>query len=297
MIVDLHCHSIHSDGTWTVEALLHEAQARGFSGLSITDHDTLAGSFAAEPLLTHFTGTFFPGTELSVDVMGNRLHLLAHFPSFHVLHDSSFVNALNVMHENRWERMKKMIELAKKNEFPVSMNDVINEARGGRSGNIKPLLARPHLARVLVKKGVVATVDEAFKRYLDKGKILYVPKKTFSLREWVKFIKESHGILTWAHPFYNLNNDFSLLEQLLETLLHMGLDGIELYYNYDKYPIDPNFKKKADEYLFAISRENHLVITVGGDFHGDSGVFGGIPYPTQEWERFKNKIQTNEKPP
>ncbi len=293
MLIDLHCHSTNSDGTWTVEEILRKANEKGIKILSITDHDNLKGSVEAFQLNSSnnlFEGILIAGMEISTKVLGQKVHLLAFFPDIQTAQHPDLISVLDKIQNSRYYRMKKMIERANQFGFEVTFEEVLKEASGDNNEQPTDVISRPHLGRVLVKKGYVQDLKEAFDNYLADGKPLAVERFTLKFSEWIDLIHRIGGIIIWAHPLH-ARKDMSALKEVTGYLRKYGIDGFELYYDYtQKYKISPDFEKEGSTFLWEIAKRNKdLVITAGGDFHGDVGVLG-MEIPLEHVQKFFEKV-------
>ncbi|OLS19836.1 MAG: hypothetical protein HeimC2_39570 [Candidatus Heimdallarchaeota archaeon LC_2] len=290
MNVDLHCHSTNSDGTWSVEQILKEAERKGVKVLAITDHDNFLGSIEAKQIAEqHFTGILIPGIEISTRIKGKSLHFLAYLPSFEFDNESKLLQNLAKIRDSRVWRMKEMIKKANAIGFGITFDEVLEEVTTGTDGTSQPadVISRPHLARVLVKKGYVETFEEAFDNFIADGKPLYISRFSLEFSEWIEQVSELEGIIVWAHPFEGYQDNF---EEFLEYANHVTkfpIAGIERIYNYEgKYNVSKEFQAKGNEYLDKIIKKNNYLITAGGDFHGNVGLLGELDLSKEHVQNF-----------
>ncbi|MDH5403629.1 MAG: PHP domain-containing protein, partial [Candidatus Heimdallarchaeota archaeon] len=273
MKVELHCHSTNSDGEWTVKELLMSAEEKGIKLLSITDHDNLNGSIEAFNLKSdYFSGELIPGIEISTKILENTVHLLAFFPTINIEPESELIKSLYKIQDSRTYRMKEMITKANSFGFDVSFEEVLEIAGKSIDGEAQPtdILSRPHLGRLLIKKGYCKDMNEAFDKYLSPGKPIHVGRFSLTFNEWIEQIKNQHGIIIWAHPLFGNDENINKLMEKGELLKKSKIDGLERIYKYEgKYPVNPEFIKLGNQYLDKIVKESNWLITAGGDFHGD----------------------------
>jgi len=290
MNIDLHCHSTNSDGTWSVLEILQEAERKKVVGLCISDHDNFKGSLEAQDLANGiFSGTLIPGIEIATKVLDQSVHLLAYFPSFNLPEDSILFLNLQKIRKSRVWRMKEMLKKAEEKGMNITFDEVLNVAGSGMDGSKQPtdVLSRPHLARLLVMKGYATSFDEAFKQYLANGKVLHVAKFSLELAEWVDQVKELGGILVWAHPFVGFDNNLEIFANVLDKIGTTDLAGVELVYNYEgKYVVDQAFIDEAKPLVEQMVQDKNLIITSGGDFHGNTGVLGELDLEEEDWHQF-----------
>lgn len=246
MIYDMHVHSNASDGTSTSQELVDEALSLGLSGIAITDHDTTDGLRAAQDYIEthHLKLDFIPGVEMNTEVEGNEVHMLGYF--------IDYTNArLNErLAEIREQRQLRAVNMVKKlNDLGVNINftDVVRQAG-------TDLIARPHVARALIEAGYCHDIQDAFAKYIGKGKPAFVSRYKFTPEEAVLLIKQAGGIPVLAHPGLIGNQD--LLHGIFET----GIAGLEIYY--------PEHSEEQIEKYLKMAREHHLLVTGGSDYHG-----------------------------
>jgi predicted metal-dependent phosphoesterase TrpH len=245
-VIDLHSHTLHSDGERSPDELLAEAKACGVTVLSVTDHDTVSGIRACEAAASRHGIRLVPGIELSCELHGREVHLLGHFldascPALHGL-------AGELLAERR-ERMERMVAKAQSlGMHKVSMEAVI-AASGGDN------LGRPHLARVLVDHGHAESVKDAFDRHLTEGGLLYVDRRRIPVAEGIALVHRAGGTASLAHPGAN-----SVSKQELKTLAGAGLDAVEA--NHPEHP--PNQVEAFQRW----AKELGLLVTAGSDYHG-----------------------------
>lgn len=294
MKIDLHVHSTHSDGTWSVSNLLKYAEKNNISALCVTDHDNFSGSIEAQKIKKEiYSGILISGIELSTLIEGFTVHLLAYF---NIKLENVSIDLKQLLTEikySRVNRMKKMINNAQKLGIDISYEDILAEASkdiDGKSTQPIDILSRPHLARVLIEKGYVQNFEKAFDIYLNEGGSLYSSRYTPTADEIIPLIKKNRGLVIWAHPMHGLKENMVSLTNVAMTLLHHGIDGVERYYNYeDKYPISKNFENKGNKFLDKFLLENNLLKTSGGDFHGNVGQLG-MDIDQKDWDLFYSKL-------
>jgi predicted metal-dependent phosphoesterase TrpH len=253
--IDLHIHSTASDGSLTPADIIDQAQKLELAAIAITDHDSVNGSKEAlqigiPPSLRFLTGVeisaahppFFPGSG-SFHILGYDIRL-----------DHGDLNqTLNKLQAARRNRNPEILKRLNKLGFQISFKEVKQEVAEGQLG-------RPHIAYAMMKKGFVASIDEAFDRYLGAGKPAYVDKYRIECEQAVKIIRDAGGIPVLAHPAHlNIENEQEL-EALLQKLKKIGLAGIEVYYS-------GHSARQIRQYT-ALARKYGLLMTGGTDFHG-----------------------------
>ncbi len=248
-MIDLHSHSIHSDGTHTPSELIYIAKEKGITTYAITDHDNIEGS--KQLIESHPEGiTVYSGVELNAKVSKGQMHILGY--NFD-LYNENLNNKLKELKENSKSNIMLYVNQLK-NDFNIvlpetEINDLLN-----REGNI----GRPMLALLLIKYNHVQTVAEAFDKYLMDDKVrnhkLWITKE-----ECIKLILDAGGIPVLAHP-WSLKLTNEELEQELQYLVKIGLKGIEVIHS----------KNTVEErtYYHKLALKYNLLETGGTDFHG-----------------------------
>nr|HID60197.1 phosphatase [Desulfobacterales bacterium] len=248
--VDLHIHSNASDGTFSPLEILELARNAGLKAISITDHDTIEGSrCACEASFPQIE--VLSGVEISTSFTPGTLHILGYLISLdHPVLD----NTLKVLQNARKDRNPKIIQRLRELGIDITYEEVLRVADGGQVG-------RPHIAHVLVKKGVVSDINEAFDRYLNTRGPAYVEKFRLSPTKAIQLILEAGGIPVLAHPFTLEIEEEKTLDRVVYDLVQEGLKGIEVYYSDHK-------SKHTLQYL-RLAKRYDLLITGGTDFHGE----------------------------
>lgn len=251
-MIDLHTHTDESDGSYSPARLVAEAKAVGLKALGICDHDNMAGYDLAVPAAQEAGLELICGIELSTKYRGRSVHLLGYFlkqpPS------REFREWLQSMQDSRRDRNRRMVERLRDFGMEITIEEV--EARGRRQAG------RPHFASILVEKGYVSSVKQAFDEYLDESARGYVQRLEPSLDEAIGRILDAGGLPSLAHPIRLLNSHRPPLDGMLAEVCELGLGALEVYH-YDHSPAQgAEFKALAERY--------GLAITGGSDFHGDT---------------------------
>lgn len=276
-MIDLHAHTTASDGSLTPTELVQLALSLGLTALAVTDHDTIDGvPEAVEAAAVAGTLEVVPGIEFSVDYIHGEFHLLGYFVD---VAQPAFLSRVRYLQENRFNRNQVMVRLMQEQGFEITLADVEAEAGGGQIG-------RPHMARAMMRKGYVQSVQEAFNEYLADGKPLHVPKVKLDPAEAIELVHAAGGVAVLAHPRFLGFGDRDELFAELTRLRALGLDGLECYYS-------QHSPEQTETYL-AMAAELDLVITSGSDFHGVSKpdvplgvVFQGKPGAPELLERLR----------
>lgn len=252
--IDLHTHTSASDGYLAPGALIRAAQDAGIGVLGVTDHDTVDGLAEAETQARAAGIRLIPGIELSTYWRRVELHILGYFID---PRHPALLAFLTSTRSARLERLHAMVTRLFRLGLVVTADEALAETRDGNVG-------RPHLARVLVRRGYAASTDEAFDRYLGTDRPAYVPRPDVSIAEAVRVIHEAGGLAAWAHPGLHDRDD------ALPDLMAAGLDALEVYH--------PNhLPPKAARYR-RLAAARGLLATGGSDFHGAEGG-GHAPTP------------------
>lgn len=257
--IDLHTHSTYSDGTRTPAELVDLAKEAGLKAIALTDHDTMAGLEEALARGREQGVEVVPGVEISAVQDGRSLHILAYRPR----ENRELQQLLARLQQYRQARNEQILARLNRLGIPVTPAELRRYSPAGQTG-------RPHIARLLVDRGVVKTVDQAFGRYLKKGCLAFVESGKVPALEVVRTIAQAGGLAVLAHPVH-ANPSLAELPALLQLLVPAGLAGLEAYY--------PSHSAAAIRELKRLAARYGLLLTGGSDFHGDShsgAPLGGI---------------------
>ncbi len=244
--VDLHCHTTASDGLLTPKELVRLAAELGLKGIGITDHDTIQGWKEAEAAGAYYKIQILKGIELNTDWRGTEVHILGY-----ELDGGSdyFQDKLRSLREAREQRMLEILERLAKLGIEVCENAVRQLAQGESIG-------RPHIAQVLIDRGFVRTIREAFERYIGIGAPAYVPRYKLTTEEGIRLVRDARGVPVLAHP------GMQRLEEGISTWVEVGLKGIEVFHS--------EHKPEDETRYSAIAQQHRLIMTGGSDFHGEA---------------------------
>jgi len=267
--IDLHTHSLRSDGALTPEDLVRRAAGRGVRIQALSDHDTLAGVAAAVVTGNELGVRIIPATELNTESEWGDAHVLGYFidPA-----DAELEDRLRWLRENRGRRIELMVEKLNVLGYAVDLARVLDIAQGGALG-------RPHLAQALFEKGYVKSYDDAFSTLIAKDSPAYVQRVGLTPIEAVTLVREHGGVPSLAHPGTVVG-----LDELLPKLVAAGLAGIEAYYGEHTPEMTARCLDRA--------RRLDLVPTGGSDFHGrgEHGTdLGGVFVPPETIERLESR--------
>jgi len=271
LTIDLHTHSTYSDGTDKPSELINKALAAGITIIGLTDHDSISGWQEATNSLRPGI-SLVPGAEISCQTTdGISVHILG------LLFDANnteLMSTLEKTRENRHGRMEKIIARINEAGIDITMDDVLEQLSDGAT------LGRPHLADALVKKGVVASRDEAFTQMLHNNSKYYVSHYSPTPESAIALIKSAGGVSVIAHPMASHRGRTISLETF-GSLIESGLDGIEV----DHRDHSPDEKMQ----LITLAKESNLVMTGASDYHGNGKLNSLGEYTTnpEQWEKLE----------
>ena len=263
---DLHLHTSFSDGTFTPEELVLQAQKNGLACIALTDHYTVQGCARAAAACAPVLIEFIPGTELTAEHDDTEVHILGYFLD---TQNQTLLAKIAKFQSVRKQRIYEMVARINEIGVPLKVEAVFALANCESPG-------RPHVARTLVKEGLARNLDEAFERFLKKGRPAWVPKAKMSARESVDLIHQAGGLAVMAHPGLNRTDD------IIPALVDAGLDGIECFHT-------KHSTTMAERYL-GIADKFHLLVTGGSDCHGFSKarpLIGTVRLPYEHVEKMK----------
>ena len=258
---DLHMHTLASDGMYTPWELARLVQKADVTCFAVTDHDTVDGLKAAADAAYDRGLAFLPGVEISTEGE-EEVHILGYGVR---ATDERLLSFLNCMAQERKERIRKMGEKLNQFGFSLPIDEII--ASAGVS------VGRPHLARAMVDKGYVKTVQEAFERYLGKGCAAFVPREKMPASHAIALLRDCGAVPVLAHPG-QIKWPMERLLPLLNAWQDQGLMGLEVYHPSQK----GNFA-----YWDHLARNRGLMVTGGSDFHGLDGHHGMPGETAGEW--------------
>jgi len=253
--IDLHIHSTASDGTLSPIEILNQAQNLNLGAIAITDHDTIDGSkdalsFGIPPSVKFLTGVEISASPPPSFKLSGSLHILGYDIN---LEDTALNQTLEMLQQARKVRNSRILKLLSDLGIELSLNEIHTAFAGCQHG-------RPHIAQLMVKKGFAKTIDEAFEKYLGRGRPAYVDKYRIGCAKAIEIILNAGGIPVLAHPVLLEIESDKVLEELIITLKEMGLKGIEVYY--------PEHQPEQISYYTKLANHHNLLMTGGTDFHG-----------------------------
>lgn len=260
--IDLHTHTTHSDGSANPQELIALASAARARAVAITDHDTMSALAEARAAADRFGIEFIAGIEISAEYSPGTMHILGY-----CIDDESTTLSVK-LEELRQARDRRNPQIASRLQslgFDVGYAEVVALA-----GN--QIVGRPHFARLMIQKGYVGSMQEAFDRFLKKGAEAYVEKARLSPRESVALIHQAGGVAVLAHPYQLALSSYNEVEGLVGELVDLGLDGIEALYSRHSVAERESYRE--------IAARHRLLVTGGSDYHGtykpDIGIVTGL---------------------
>lgn len=252
-MIDLHMHTIFSDGSVLPEDLVQLAVDNNLEAIAITDHDTTESLPFALKSAEGKNLEIIPGIEINTVWKDKEIHVLGYYidPENDALKD--------VIQSHKQSRVVQIQEMAQKLKTKAKLNITFEEIvdLASDSGTI----GRPHVAKAIVSKGGAHTISQAFSKFLNPRCETYVRRKTVTPHEAVEAIYESGGIAVIAHP-----GDMEIIEELAEDLMNYGLRGLEAYHR--------SHSPALIEFHCTLAEKLGLIVTGGTDFHGTVDAYG-----------------------
>lgn len=253
---DLHMHTRFSDGEMTPQELIDMRVAEGYELLAITDHDGIGGSVAGAQYAESIGLQFIYGIEFdSEDVLGKDLHILGYgFDPY----DEEFMETLIYVTDERRNRNERFRDCLNKRGYGITPEEIWNVNNGRYVG-------KPTFATVMVQKGIVKDVKEAFDTVFKEKDLKAIKKVTLSTQEVIKVIQKAGGLAVLAHPMEQRRPNESFEEfkprmyELMDRMVEYGIDGLECFH--------PSASPEQSELFVAYAKEHGLMITRGSDFH------------------------------
>lgn len=247
--VDLHTHTTASDGTnapsWNVKL----AKEAGLAAIAITDHDTVAGLAEAIEEGNRIGIQVVPGVEISTVGQGQDIHVLGYYIDYT---NELFLVRLEQLRDTRNTRNAMMISKLNELGLEVTLPEVL--ANLSKSSGDETI-GRPHIAEVLLRKGYVQSMSEAFERYLGNQGLAYVNPPRITPQDAIQWIREAGGKAVLAHPGLYQDDDY------VEAIINSGIDGMEVYHS-DHTP-------EQEQRYKSLAEQHRLIITGGSDYHGE----------------------------
>ena len=268
---EFHCHSTASDGLMSPTKVIQEASRLNLKSIALTDHDTTKGLDEAQKEAKALNVKFIPGIELSCEYKGATIHLLGYFK------DSSYKNEefqvfLDNLHEKRIVRAKKIVENLKTCfNINIDYKKVLEKGKG--------VIARPHIAQVIIDAGYDYEWDYIFENFIGDSSPAYVPNEKLDVRDGIKLLKKFNALVVLAHP--------KLIKKApVSEVLSFDLDGVEAIYF-------QNTKEENNNYT-SYAMLHNMIITCGSDCHGSfkndtkHGYIGDMSIKEYYYNKFMN---------
>lgn len=246
--VDLHIHSMISDGTYDVEDIVKEALAKDIGLISLTDHDDIANIEKMKKATENKNILFLPGVEISSTLKGKLVHILAYGI------DNKNEEMVNLLKKNRAMLKKKDDDAIKyliNKGYPISYSQYEEYKNDNKRGGWKAL-------NFLIDIGLCKDIKDYFTNLFGDNKGFKFPP-FINTKEVIKIVKKAGGVPVLAHPYYE--RDEEGVEEKLREFLKIGIEGVECFH--------PNHSEEKSRLCVEWCRKNHLIITAGSDFHGD----------------------------
>ena len=279
-MIDLHTHSIFSDGTNTPEELVAMAEKRGLTALGLTDHDTVGGIPRLLAAAKEVSLEGVPGIELSAECERGTMHILGYFIDYT---SPELLEKIAVVRKGREARNLEILKKLNKLGYVLQWSEV--EKHAGAD-----VIGRPHIAQALLERKQVKSKKAAFELLLAKGRPAYAERYRYSAKECIDLIRKAGGVSVLAHPATIYRPDDEL-RTIVAELKDFGLNGIEAHYGEHR---PENMKK-----FMGWAEELDLVCTGGTDFHGKNTPdlklgtgFGQLKVPDEVLEHLKARVPT-----
>lgn len=252
MPCDLHLHSTFSDGSQTPEEIVAECSEKQLSAIAITDHDTVAGVLPAIEAARGTGMPVIPAVEISTEFHETEVHILGYWID---LDSEELLQRLIYVQQARRVRAEEIVHKLRALGISVTLDEVIEQSDGESLG-------RPHVAGALIAGHHVSGMQEAFDRFLGRGRPAFVPRYKLSPDEAVQAVLAAEGCPVLAHPGLGVS------DHIIDLLIEAGIEGLEAYHNHHS----PSNTRRA----IRIAEERGLLVTGGSDSHGPGG-----SYPVQ----------------
>ena len=256
--VDLHVHSTASDGIYSPARLVECASINGYSVFALSDHDTFDGITEALAKAEETGLGYIPAIELSVNLeKGGNAHLLGYFPGASpeqlMEPENTLFKIIIRIQQARKNRNTEILQKLSALGLHLTKNEISAQTGGDVTG-------RPHIAAAMIKKNYVKSNNEAFERFLARGKPAYVERERLMMVEAIGHIRDNDGIPVIAHPGFLPSDILEEFENVMKSFTSAGLRGIEAFY--------PKHSKDQTEKFINVAKRLGLTVTGGSDFHG-----------------------------
>ncbi|HSP88325.1 MAG TPA: PHP domain-containing protein, partial [Ignavibacteriaceae bacterium] len=240
---DLHIHTTHSDGAFSPKEIVLKAKQASLDIISITDHDNIKGFKEAAEVGKELGVEVIPGVEISSEISNREIHILGYFFDPENLEIERY---LSFFREERIKRAGRIVNKLMNLGFEIHLDEILAKAKNSSVG-------RPHIAQVMLEKGIVSSYYEAFNKYIGNGSPAHEKKVHLSPQSAFRIINDAGGLSFIAHPG-------NIPENLLKELIDSGMDGIEVTH--------PSHSKLQQKFYRGIVNSYFLLESGGSDFHG-----------------------------
>ncbi|HXG56588.1 MAG TPA: PHP domain-containing protein [Vicinamibacterales bacterium] len=270
-MIDLHLHTTASDGSLSPSRLVARAAAAGITTLSITDHDTTAGLGEARATASFLNLTFVNGIEITAVEDERDVHVLGYFIDEANAVLEAFLDRQRI---DRVRRVEEMGDRLASLGCPIDVRGLLEDGtQRGRS------IGRPHVADALISAGHVRSRDEAFARFLEKGRPAFVPRRGASAADVIAILETAGGIASLAHP------GLTRCDELIPALAAAGLAALEARHG----DHDPETEARYR----ALASKHGLAVSGGSDFHSDDTAraqrLGVVTLSPDEWQALQDR--------
>jgi len=266
----MHLHTTHSDGTRTPAQTVEAALACGLAAIAITDHDEVSGVAEAVDTGGRLGVEVLSGVEITVEHERGQMHILGYGIDRHHV---GLLTVLDRLRRSRFERAARMVARLGEIGIEIDFDELVEAAGSGSIGRL-------HIARAIYAQGATRSAQEAFNRYIGRGRPAYVDRLRISPQETLDVLHAAGGLTVLAHP------KLGGAEKDIAQLVRLGLDGLEVYHT-KHLPADvQRYEDVADQY--------DLLKTGGSDCHGPSNgqpaIIGTVAVPYTYFDRIKRRL-------
>lgn len=269
---DLHLHTTFSDGTYSPEELAAHARRHELAAVALTDHDTVEGCERMRAACENQGIEFIAATELTTEINGIELHLIGYFID---PENQRLLGEMERFQQVRQDRIREIVKRLQAMNVPLEVDDVWAIANCKSPG-------RPHVARALIQRKLCGSLDEAFERFLKKGRPAWVPKCKITAEDAIRLVQSAGGLAVLAHP------GLARSEEAIFPLIELGLDGLECFHT--------KHSPAMAEHFVSLAEKHNLLITGGSDCHGmnkGKPLIGSIKLPYEYVRLLKERLGRN----
>lgn len=248
--IDLHVHTLNSDGSDTATAVVEKAAKLGLRAIAITDHDTFAGIDEATETGRRLGVEIVPGVELSTMHDGEHVHLLAYYMD---RESTALRELMELAVRERVQRNERMVQRLHDAGYPIDMDEMRREYPG------QVMLGRPHVAAILMKKGIVPDIRTGVVELMGKGKPFYVERYHIPLTDYIRAVRKAGGLPVVAH-LYQYRYTEPRRAAMVAAAAEAGCVGLEGMYS--------TYTPEQQRAVFDLAAKHGLICTGGSDYHG-----------------------------